>query len=245
MPVPVVRPSRRGRVVINTVVMVVAAIIIAVSPTLESVAADGGISEIRSATDASGTQPLKPAVRLPSAQPAAASAGPVPKVVNQSTCRRDLPAAPAMTLTISDISYACPVYTGDQQLIDAGAVTVMNDPAGVDVLALRPGAAGTLWIAAHRSSHGGAFAAVPALADGAIVTVEAGTSSASYRVIGRRYVRIENNMVVDSAGNATNAATLEALIRSDYGGNRAPRLVLQTCDGPSFRWMIYADLVTT
>jgi hypothetical protein len=28
------------------------------------------------------------------------------------------------------------------------------------------------------------------------------------------------------------------------GGNLAPRLLLQTCNGASDRWMIYADLVT-
>jgi sortase (surface protein transpeptidase) len=231
-------------VVINTVIMVAAAIIVAVSPALRSVAADGWISEITSATThAPETQPLKPAIRIRLDQPAVASAGPVPSV-NRSNCRRDLP-APVMTLTIAEISYSCPVYAGDQRSIDAGAVTMIDDPAGVDVLAFRPGAAGTLWLAAHRSSHGGAFAAVPALADGAIVIVEDETGSASYRVIGRRYVQIRDGMVIDAAGNATNAATLEALIRSDYGGSRAPRLVLQTCDGTSFRWMIYADLVTS
>jgi sortase (surface protein transpeptidase) len=241
MSVPVGRLSRRGRIVMNTVVLGAIAIIVTVSPTTKSVAAEGGISEIPSAsTNASGT--LKPAIRLRSADPIVASAGPVP-MVNTSTCRRDLP-RPAMTMTIAEISYSCPVYAGGQQLIDAGAVTMINDPAGVDVLALGPGAAGTLWIAAHRSSHGGAFAAVPTLADGSIVIVEDETSSASYRIIGRRHVQIRDDMVVDATGNATTAATLEALIRSDHGGNKAPRLVLQTCDGTSYRWMIYADLIT-
>ena len=39
-------------------------------------------------------------------------------------------------------------------------------------------------------------------------------------------------------------ATLDSIIRADHGGNRAARLLLQTCDGDTHRWMIYADLVT-
>ena len=181
---------------------------------------------------------LAPAVRLD--PPSAASAA-LP--VNRSTCRADLGVA-SMTITIPDISYSCPVYAGGQATLDSGGVTQITDPAIQRVLADHPGAPGLLWIAGHRASHGGAFAAVPDLADGAIVAVTDGTFSATYRIVGRLYVSVVNNRVVDASGQATGEATLDSIIRADHGGNGAARLLLQTCDGDNHRWMVYADLVT-
>jgi sortase (surface protein transpeptidase) len=148
-----------------------------------------------------------------------------------------------MTITIPDISYSCPVYGGGQATLDSGAATQITDPAIQRVLADHPGGAGLLWIAGHRASHGGAFAAVPDLADGAIIVVADGTFTASYRVVGRLYVTVVNNRVVDASGQATGEATLDSIIRPDHGGDGASRLLLQTCDGDNNRWMIYADLV--
>ena len=85
---------------------------------------------------------------------------------------------------------------------------------------------------------------VPNLADGALITLSDGTYTATYQVIGRLYVAIRNDRVIDANGNATGAATLDSIIRPDHGGNGAARLLLQTCDGANHRWMIYADLVT-
>ena len=73
---------------------------------------------------------------------------------------------------------------------EPGAVTLISDEAIKQVLADHPGAPGVLWLAGHRVSHGGAFAAVPDLAGGAIIAVDDGTLSASYRVVGRIYVEI-------------------------------------------------------
>ncbi|MEP7111837.1 MAG: sortase [Ilumatobacteraceae bacterium] len=185
---------------------------------------------------------LAPAIRLdppivaPSAAPDAAGE-------NRSTCRSDLSGS-VMTITIADIGYSCPVYAGGQSMLNSGAVTSITDPAIMSVIADHPGGPGLLWIAGHRVSHGGAFAAVPDLADGAIVTVSDGTFTASYRVVGRVYVGVSNSRVIDAAGNATVAATLDSILRPDHGGNKASRLLLQTCDGEAHRWMIYADLVT-
>ena len=167
----------------------------------------------------------------------------VPVVVNRSTCRHDLPEA-VMTITIPDISYSCPVYAGGQSTLNSGAATLISDASIKSALADRPGGAGLLWIAGHRVSHGGAFAAIPNLADGALITVSDGTHSATYRVVGRAYVTVENDRVVDADGPAGGEATLDSIIRADHGGNRAARLLLQTCDGDTHRWMIYADLVT-
>ena len=162
--------------------------------------------------------------------------------VNQSGCRTDM-ARSVMTIEMPDIGYSCPVYAGGQSTIDAGAVTLITDQGSSPLLATYPGDTGTLWIAAHRTSHGGAFAAVPDLADGAIITVSDGSRSASYRIVGRAYAEARNGMVVDASGQPTDDATLDSVFRTDRGGDLVPRLVLQTCDGPVFRWMVYADLV--
>lgn len=181
-------------------------------------------------------------VQAPAAVPVVT--GPVASApVNRSSCRANLSGA-VMTITIPDISYSCPVYAGGQKMLNSGAVTQITDEAIRRVLADHPGGPGVLWIAGHRTSHGGAFADVPDLADGAIITLADGTYAASYRVVGRIYVGIRNDRVIDAAGNATGAATLDSIIRPDHGGHGAARLLLQTCDGDNNRWMIYADLVT-
>ena len=186
-------------------------------------------------TDTAPTVPSDAGVSIPA---------PAVEPVNQSTCRTDLPDR-LMTITMADISYTCPVYDGGQVALNSGAVVLISVAALSTVLAGHPGDAGTLWIAGHRTSHGAAFAAVPDLADGAIVTVADGTTTASYRVIGRIHVGISNDRVIDASGHATAAATLDSVLRPDHGaGNGAARLLLQTCDGDNFRWMIYADLVT-
>jgi sortase (surface protein transpeptidase) len=207
--------------------------------------------EIRSSSvvGAPAGSSLAPAVRLDPPTPAAIALPDVVEpavvtpVVNRSTCRSDLAGA-SMTITAPDISYSCPVYAGGQKMLNSGAVTQISDPAIASVLGAHPGGPGVLWFAAHRSSHGGAFAAVPSLADGALITVSDASHTATYRVVGRAYVAIRNDRVVDDFGNATGAATLDSIIRPDHGGLGASRLLLQTCDGDDHRWMIYADLVT-
>lgn len=161
---------------------------------------------------------------------------------NRSSCTTTAPGA-VMTIVISSISYACPVYPGGQAMLNSGAVTLVTDRPASDLFATLPGAAGTLWIAGHRTSHGGAFAAVPDLAAGALVTVSDGTTTATYRIVGRVRVEVLGGKVVDSSGAPSSAATVDSVLRPDRGGDMAPRLVLQTCDGASFRWMIYGDLV--
>ncbi|MCU1395041.1 MAG: Sortase domain [Ilumatobacteraceae bacterium] len=170
---------------------------------------------------------------------------PVPPIItNRSSCRT-APTAAAMTLSIPAISYKCPVYAGGQDVLDAGEIQLVPLPALGKALASHPGQSGTLWIAGHRSSHGAPFAAVPDLADGALILVSDTTSTATYVVVGRARVEVRDDRVVDASGNATGAATVDAILRADRGGNGAARLLLQTCDGSDARWMIYADLVTT
>jgi sortase (surface protein transpeptidase) len=182
---------------------------------------------------------LSPAVRV-DVDVTVASAAPV---VNVSTCRNDLAGA-VMTMTIPDISYSCNIYAGGQKMLNSGAATQITDDAISRVLANYPGGPGVFWIAGHRTSHGGAFAAVPNLADGDLITLSDATNTATYRVVGRAYVAIRNDRVIDASGQPTSAATLDSILRADHGGNGAARLLLQTCDGEGHRWMIYADLVT-
>jgi len=207
-----------------------------------AVASDGP-SEIRAADVVVDGKPagLRPAVRI-AAPAASASAGPTPTAANMSTCRGDLP-SPDMSVSIPSIGYSCPVYAGGQALMDSGAVT-RADPGELGFLARGPGDGGTLWLSAHRTTHGGAFAAVPEIADGELVTVTQGSRTATYSVVGRVLVNVVDDRVVDATGVPTSAATLDAITRADRGGNGAPRLLLQTCEGATMRWMIYADLVT-
>lgn len=227
--------------------------IVAMSSSPPSVFADAHRFEILS-TAVVGPQSaaaLAPAVRLDPPQPVAVSpavdvpvGAPAPApLVNTSTCRSDLSGA-VMTITIPDISYMCPVYAGGQKMLDAGAVTQITDDAISSVLADHPGGPGLLWLAGHRASHGGAFAAVPNLADDALVTISDGTFTATYRIVRRAYVSISNDRVIDASGDATGAATIDSILRADHGGvGGDSRLLLQTCDGEDHRWMIYADLV--
>lgn len=254
-------PRDRGATSLFVLVGTALAVTISLWATSGVAVAGSGTLMIRSESTV-GPLPgatLSPAVRLDAPDPvdtvvptvptAPSDAGlsiPAPAVapVNLSRCRTDLPDR-LMTITMADISYTCPVYDGGQVALNSGAVVLISVAAISSALADHPGDAGTLWIAGHRTSHGAAFAAVPDLADGAIVTVADGTSTASYRVIGRIHVGISNDRVIDASGRATAAATLDSVLRPDHGGgNGAARLLLQTCDGDNFRWMIYADLVT-
>jgi sortase (surface protein transpeptidase) len=203
-------------------------------------------ANVADATGLLGAVRMNPPVAIPAAATETASVPALPAIAvpppNRSGCNPD-PSEAVMSVVIPDISYNCPVYAGGQSLIDAGFVTLVTDAGAHPVLATRPGDPGTLWLAGHRTTHGGAFADVPALADGALITVESGDVVATYRVVGRAYVRVRNGRVVDGSGNATSDATWESVIRADRSGNLAPRLVLQTCEGENYRWMIYADLV--
>jgi sortase (surface protein transpeptidase) len=148
-----------------------------------------------------------------------------------------------MTIAMPDISYTCSVYAGGQSVIDAGAATMITAQYSGLPLAVHPGDAGTLWITGHRVSHGGPFAALPDLPDGAVITVSDGTVTASYVIVGRSYVEIRDGYAVDAAGQATETATSDAVLRPGGNADLAPRLLLQTCDTGDFRWMIYADLI--
>lgn len=202
-------------------------------------AESGGPTSITAAAPSAG---LEQAVRL--GAPAIIVRSSPPTLANVSRCRTDLPSAIAR-VTIPSISYDCPVYPGDQSTMDSGAATWVTNHEDNATLATQVGGPGAIWLAGHRTAHGGAFAAIPDLADGAVVTLTEGTSTASYRIVGRVRVEIRDGLVIDATGTPTNAATVNALIRTDHGGaGLPPRLVIQTCDGDRYRWMLYGDLIT-
>lgn len=219
-----------------------AAAAIVAAPTLGVLpaAATTDTAPITAAAVSSG---LAPAVRMSTPETSTAAAV-VPQVTNESGCSTDGSAA-VMSVVIPHISYSCPVYAGGQALIDDGYVALVTDAGANELLATAPGQSGTLWLAAHRTAHGGAFADVPDLADGALITIAAGDDVATYRVVARAYVEVSSGRVLDASGTPTADATWDSVVRADRGGNGAARLVLQTCDGDDFRWMIYADLVTS
>ena len=242
-------PAVRARVTVATTATVAA--LVMVTAMAVGAMASGRADAAGAVTSGSGAATAtETAVRLdaPTARavaseaPVVPTATPLEPIVNTSNCRRDL-GTPAMTVSIPQISMSCPVHAGGQSTLDAGAATLLDQAAMSSVLAHEPGAAGTLWIGGHRSSHGGAFAAVPGLADGAVVVISDGATTATYQIVGRVYVTVENGQVKGANGVASGAATADAILRADRGAGRAPRLVLQTCDGEDHRWMIYADLI--
>jgi sortase (surface protein transpeptidase) len=229
--------------VATTVVTLVTGASLAGNAAAAPASAASTINVIRSnATALSAAVRLNPPVATPDVE--AEQPAPVAPIVNVSSCRTDLPGAVA-TVTIPSISYACPVYSGGQATLDSGAVTWISEPASITTLATHAGGAGTIWLAGHRTAHGGAFALIPNLADGAVVTVTDSTGSASYRIVGRVYVQVSGGFVLDSTGTPSNAATLSALLRPDLGDHLEPRIVIQTCDGLDYRWMVYGDLITS
>jgi sortase (surface protein transpeptidase) len=205
--------------------------------------ADGFVIVAAAQSSTSSRDAFAPAARLD--PPAHARVDPPlpPAGPNESSCRADLPDA-VMNIVIADIGYVCPLYPGGQEMLDAGAATIISDPVLASTLAVQPGDPGTLWVAGHRASHGGPFAAIPTLSIGALVTIADGRLVASYQVVGIERFETRNDKVVDSSGNATSAATLDSILRPDHGADRAPRLLIQTCDGSTARWMVYADLVS-
>jgi hypothetical protein len=235
------RPARPHRLLGRIVVLTVMASLLAGGTFIASACADAPTgTSTRPVTTTAPVASLKPAVRL--SPPTAA--GSASAIDNVSDCRTDLPGAVGQ-VSIASISYSCPLYSGTQSTIDEGAATWVSQPASITTLATHTGGGGTIWLAGHRTSHGGAFAAIPDLANGAVVTVTDATGAASYRVVGRAYVAVLNGVVLDASGTPSNAATWSALLRPDLGDYLAPRLVIQTCDGDTYRWMIYADLITS
>jgi sortase family protein len=95
------------------------------------------------------------------------------------------PTSDAPQLTIPAIGLSHLVVVGDQQQIDGGnVVNYGHDSAG----GCWPGGDCTVWLAGHRTSHGGVFGKVPQLAPGDELTLQYGGSTFGYVVTDSSFV---------------------------------------------------------
>jgi LPXTG-site transpeptidase (sortase) family protein len=91
-----------------------------------------------------------------------------------------LPAGTEALVTIASIGIERPVVAGGQSVIDQGMVAHYDAPGWEPPVAA--GAPGTYWLAAHRTTHGEPFAALPRLSIGAEIRVSAGSHTFVYTV---------------------------------------------------------------
>lgn len=114
----------------------------------------------------------------------AAEAAPVPPAATTETrpepaptlTAPERPAGTVATVAIDSLGIELPVVAGGQSVIDQGVAAHYTAPGWEPPVP--PGSPGTYWLAAHRSTHGAPFAALPDIAIGAEVRVT--TSSATF-----------------------------------------------------------------
>lgn len=112
------------------------------------------------------------------------------------------------------------IVTGCQPQIDAGNVVLATGCGYSDIG--WPGE-GTVWLAAHRTTHGSTFNGIPSLAAGDIVTVTHAGRSTSYQVVDARTVS-RSNPPSDAIHNSHD-------------------LVLQTSWYDGTVWLVYGDVI--
>jgi LPXTG-site transpeptidase (sortase) family protein len=164
-------------------------------------------------------------------QPPPASPAPVPAAARVAAPARVTPAAPVATfpmvageeavLIIPSIGIRLPVVLGGQATIDRGLVTHYEASGWRPPVAA--GAPGTYWLAAHHSTHGSPFAALPNVRTGAVIIIDVvGGGEIRYQVTG-------SQVVGTSASNLT-----------VYGPDTTtPRILLQTCEGGAYRLLVH------
>lgn len=100
-------------------------------------------------------------------------------------CTSGTPASMEHVVSAPSIGLSERVVVGDQYQLDAGNV-VNYGYASED--RCWPGQDCTVWLAGHRTSHGGVFRGVPRLAVGNEVSLQHDGSTAVYVVTGRAFV---------------------------------------------------------
>lgn len=95
------------------------------------------------------------------------------------------PASSAPELTIPAIGLSRVVVVGDQQEIDDGNVVNYGHESDGGCW---PGEDCTVWLAGHRTSHGGVFRKVPRLAAGDELVLQYGGATFTYVVTERAFV---------------------------------------------------------
>jgi sortase (surface protein transpeptidase) len=136
-----------------------------------------------------------------------------------------------MRVRIPELNYNCPMYIGENEIIDRGAVGIFG-VGRLPVNYREPGVAGTIWAGAHHDSHGGAFQRLPEISIGAEIIVDGWFSdrsfpaSAGYRVISKRIVPNHDHNYLWWDGDSF-----------------PPRIVLQTSWGSRYAYLIDAEFV--
>ncbi len=158
-----------------------------------------------------------PAVDAPTT-PVAGPAAPEPTVAA-------LPAGTEAIVTIASVGMELAVVSGGQAVIDQGVVAHYT-AAGWEP-PVPAGAPGTYWLAAHHTTHGGPFGALPDVAVGAEIRVEAGSRTFVYTV------------------TSTEVTGLWPGDDAVYGTDpTASVILLQTCIGSS-RLLVHGTLTAT
>jgi LPXTG-site transpeptidase (sortase) family protein len=180
------------------------------------------------------TQPVAAAPIAPAAGPASRASAATSAPITAPT--RVAAAAPGATfpivagseavVTIPSIGIRLPVFLGGQATIDRGLVTHYEGSGW------RPpvpaGAGGTYWLAAHHSTHGSPFAALPNIRAGAVVIID---------VVGGPEIRYQ---VTGSEVVGTSASDMTV-----YGADpTTPRILLQTCEGGDYRLLVHGVLIS-
>lgn len=180
----------------------------------------GLFSRHATALIARATPPAAPApVATPTPPPVAKApvrAAPAPPVANFP-----IVAGSEAVLIIPSIGIRLPVVLGGQATIDRGLVTHYEASGWRPPVAA--GAPGTYWLAAHHSTHGSPFAALPNIRTGAVIIID---------VVGGPEIRYQ---VTASQVVGTSASNLTV-----YGPDTTtPRILLQTCEGGAYRLLVH------
>ncbi len=138
-----------------------------------------------------------------------------------------LPPGAVARISMAAIGLDLPVYRGSQSTIDLGVATLFDDGPGGWSAPVALGGRGTVWIAAHHTSHGAPFRLVDRMAVGDRISVrDANGAVYTYQVVDRRIV-----------GTAVTPGAI-------YGDDpSAHRLVVQTSMGASHRLLLTASLI--
>lgn len=167
---------------------------------------------------------------------AAAVTKAAPVVAPTTTTAPPPPPAPAATpivepgaeahVSIPDLGIELPVIGGGQAVIDDGDVAHYSAEGWL--APIPAGDAGTYWLAAHQSTHGGPFAALPEIAVGDEVSVTTPTATFTYTVTSMEVVE------------------RDAGFGPVYGPDPSARVILlQTCLDSTRRLLVHGTLTAT
>jgi LPXTG-site transpeptidase (sortase) family protein len=137
-----------------------------------------------------------------------------------------LPAGAEAMLSVPSLGIDLPIVAGGQSVIEQGVVAHYIAPGWERPVAA--GAAGTYWLAAHHTTHGGPFRTLPDLAVGAEVRVTTSAHTFVYTVTSTEVVGLWPG---DDAVYGTDPT--------------ASVILLQTCVDNTLRVLVHGTLIAT